>query len=147
MTEDQALSSSALANAFRVLRMHGLWRQIPLVFAMLTASFLEGFSGGQLHRIALARALVHRPVLLILDKDQRARSAYRRRRYAQPCTGRPGNSRFWRSPTSRPGWILPIASIASPKALPHRSTAWFHPASGGGGLVPSTSFTMPARIS
>jgi ATP-binding cassette subfamily C protein len=42
MTEDEALSSSALANAFRVLRKHGLWRQIPLSLAMVLAGFIEG---------------------------------------------------------------------------------------------------------
>jgi ATP-binding cassette subfamily C protein len=42
MTEDEALRSSALANAFRVLRKHGLWRQIPLSLAMVLAGFIEG---------------------------------------------------------------------------------------------------------
>lgn len=42
MTEDEALRSSALANAFRVLRKHGLWRQVPLSLAMVLAGFIEG---------------------------------------------------------------------------------------------------------
>jgi ATP-binding cassette subfamily C protein len=42
MTEDEVLSSSALANAFRVLRKHGLWRQIPLSLALLLSGFIEG---------------------------------------------------------------------------------------------------------
>jgi ATP-binding cassette subfamily C protein len=42
MTEDEALSSSALANAFRVLRKHGLWRQIPLSLALVLSGFIEG---------------------------------------------------------------------------------------------------------
>ena len=35
MKEDEFLRSSALANAFRVLRKHGLWRQIPLSLALV----------------------------------------------------------------------------------------------------------------
>jgi len=42
MTEDEALSSSALANAFRILRKHGLWRQIPLSLALVLSGFMEG---------------------------------------------------------------------------------------------------------
>jgi ATP-binding cassette subfamily C protein len=42
MTEDEVLSSSALANTFRVLRKHGLWRQIPLSLALVIAGFIEG---------------------------------------------------------------------------------------------------------
>jgi ATP-binding cassette subfamily C protein len=42
MTEDEALSSSALANTFRVLRKHGLWRQVPVMLALLASSLLEG---------------------------------------------------------------------------------------------------------
>jgi ATP-binding cassette subfamily C protein len=42
MTEDEALSSSALANASRVLKKHGLWRQIPLSLALVTSGFMEG---------------------------------------------------------------------------------------------------------
>ncbi|MDQ7247970.1 ABC transporter ATP-binding protein [Dongia sedimenti] len=42
MTEDEVLGSSALANAFRVLRKHGLWRQVPLSLALVLAGFIEG---------------------------------------------------------------------------------------------------------
>jgi ATP-binding cassette subfamily C protein len=42
MTEDEILSSSALANAFRVLRKHGLWRQVPLSIALVVSGFIEG---------------------------------------------------------------------------------------------------------
>lgn len=42
MTEDELLGSSALANAFRVLRKHGLWRQIPLSLALVLSGFIEG---------------------------------------------------------------------------------------------------------
>lgn len=42
MTEDEALSSSALANAYRVLRKHGLWRQIPLIVGILASGVLDG---------------------------------------------------------------------------------------------------------
>jgi ATP-binding cassette subfamily C protein len=42
MTEDEAFSSSALGNAFRVLKKHGLWRQIPLSLALVLAGFIEG---------------------------------------------------------------------------------------------------------
>jgi ATP-binding cassette subfamily C protein len=42
MTEDEVLSSSALANAFRVLRKHGLWRQVPLSLSLVLSGFIEG---------------------------------------------------------------------------------------------------------
>jgi len=42
MTEDEVLSSSAFANAFRVLRKHGLWRQVPLSLALVISGFIEG---------------------------------------------------------------------------------------------------------
>ncbi len=42
MTEDEALRSSALANAYRVLRKHGLWRQIPLILGILLNGLLDG---------------------------------------------------------------------------------------------------------
>lgn len=42
MTEDEVLSSSALNNAFRVLKKHGLWRQVPLSLALVLAGFIEG---------------------------------------------------------------------------------------------------------
>jgi ATP-binding cassette subfamily C protein len=48
MKEDEALSSSPLANAFRVLRQHGIWRQVPLVLALLLSSSLEGLGIGTL---------------------------------------------------------------------------------------------------
>jgi ATP-binding cassette subfamily C protein len=64
MTEDEVLSSSALANAFRVLRKHGLWRQIPLSLALVIAGFIEGLG---------VTALL--PILKIIDN---------------PTTGQPG---------------------------------------------------------
>ncbi len=48
MTEDELLRSSALVNAFRVLRKHGLGRQIPLVLAMLLSGAIEGLGIGTL---------------------------------------------------------------------------------------------------
>ena len=48
MTEDELLRSSPLVNAFRVLRKHGLRRQMPLVVAMLIASAFEGLGIGTL---------------------------------------------------------------------------------------------------
>ena len=34
--------TSSFAGAVRIVRMHGLWRQVPLVLAMMLAGFLEG---------------------------------------------------------------------------------------------------------
>jgi ATP-binding cassette subfamily C protein len=48
MTEDEALDSSALANAFRVLRKHGIWRQVPLIVALLVSGAIEGLGIGTL---------------------------------------------------------------------------------------------------
>jgi len=48
LREDQVINSSALANAFRVLRQHGFRRQLPLILALTVGSFLEGLSIGTL---------------------------------------------------------------------------------------------------
>jgi ATP-binding cassette subfamily C protein len=57
MTEDEILSSSALANAMRVLKKHGLWRQIPLSLALVLAGFIEG--------LGITSLL---PILKVMDK-------------------------------------------------------------------------------
>src|SRR3982751_2459239 len=57
MTEDEVLSSSALHNAFRVLKKHGLWRQVPLSLALVLAGFIEG--------LGITSLL---PILRVLDK-------------------------------------------------------------------------------
>src|SRR5689334_2092628 len=48
MTEDELLRSSALLNALRVLRKHGIRRQIPLILAMLLSGVIEGLGIGTL---------------------------------------------------------------------------------------------------
>ena len=48
MREDQVINSSALANAFRVLRQHGFRRQLPLILSLTLGSFLEGLGIGTL---------------------------------------------------------------------------------------------------
>jgi ATP-binding cassette, subfamily C, bacterial len=59
MTEDEVLSSSAFANAFRVLRKHGLWRQVPLSLALVISGFIEG--------LGITTLL---PILKIIDKPE-----------------------------------------------------------------------------
>jgi len=59
MTEDEVLSSSAFANAFRVLRKHGLWRQVPLSLALVLSGFIEG--------LGITTLL---PILKIIDKPE-----------------------------------------------------------------------------
>jgi ATP-binding cassette subfamily C protein len=48
MTEDQLQNGSALANTFRMLSKHGIWRQIPLALALLVSGALEGIGIGTL---------------------------------------------------------------------------------------------------
>jgi ATP-binding cassette subfamily C protein len=48
MTEDELMRSSALVNAFRVLRKHGIGRQVPLIVAMLVSGVFEGLGVGTL---------------------------------------------------------------------------------------------------
>ena len=61
MTEDEVLSSSALDNAFRVLKKHGLWRQIPLSLALVLAGFIEG--------LGITTLL---PILKVIDQNSAA---------------------------------------------------------------------------
>jgi ATP-binding cassette subfamily C protein len=56
MTEDQLQNGSALANTFRMLQKHGIWRQVPLVLALLVSGALEGIGIGTLLPILKAVA-------------------------------------------------------------------------------------------
>jgi ATP-binding cassette subfamily C protein len=56
MTEDQLQNGSALANTFRMLHKHGIWRQIPLALALLVSGALEGIGIGTLLPILKAVA-------------------------------------------------------------------------------------------
>jgi ATP-binding cassette subfamily C protein len=48
---DPTETPSPLANAFLVIRKHGLWRQIPVMIGVLAASLLEGLSVASLFPI------------------------------------------------------------------------------------------------
>lgn len=49
--QDPKQTPSALANAFRVIRKHGLWRQVPVMIGVMAASLLEGLSVASLFPI------------------------------------------------------------------------------------------------
>lgn len=48
---DPSETPSPLANAFQVIRKHGLWRQVPVIIGVLAASVLEGMSVASLFPI------------------------------------------------------------------------------------------------
>ncbi|WP_374383606.1 ABC transporter ATP-binding protein [Dongia sp.] len=48
---DPIQTPSALTNAFRVIRKHGLWRQVPVMIGVMAASLLEGLSVASLFPI------------------------------------------------------------------------------------------------
>lgn len=48
---DPKQTPSPLANAFRVIRKHGLWRQVPVMIGVMAASLLEGLSVASLFPI------------------------------------------------------------------------------------------------
>lgn len=48
---DPKETPSAMANAFMVVRKHGLWRQIPVMIGVMAASLLEGLSVASLFPI------------------------------------------------------------------------------------------------
>ena len=48
---DPKQTPSALTNAFRVIRKHGLWRQVPVMIGVMAASLLEGLSVASLFPI------------------------------------------------------------------------------------------------
>ena len=49
--QDPKQTPSPLANAFRVVRKHGLWRQVPVMIGVMAASLLEGLSVASLFPI------------------------------------------------------------------------------------------------
>jgi len=51
MHHDPKQTPSPLANAFRVIRKHGLWRQVPVMIGVMAASLLEGLSVASLFPI------------------------------------------------------------------------------------------------
>ncbi len=55
---DAKQTPSALTNAYRVIRKHGLWRQVPVMIGVMAASLLEGLSVASLF-----------PVLTIVSGD------------------------------------------------------------------------------
>jgi ATP-binding cassette subfamily C protein len=63
MTDPQP-QTSTLAGAIRIVRMHGLARQVPLVLAMMVAGFLEGVGVASLF-----------PILSIVTKGQTGATA------------------------------------------------------------------------
>jgi ATP-binding cassette subfamily C protein len=44
MASDNSPEESSLKNAYRVLRKHGLWRQVPILMGLLLSGVLEGVS-------------------------------------------------------------------------------------------------------
>lgn len=57
--QDPKQTPSPLANAFLVIRKHGMWRQIPVMVGVMAASLLEGLSIASLF-----------PILTIVSGDQ-----------------------------------------------------------------------------
>lgn len=101
---DRTVDAAAIERALRLAEAFELVAQLPQGLETVVGERGSALSGGQRQRLALARALVHRPRLLILDEVTSALDAESERRICENLAGMPDRPTIL-AITHRPAWL------------------------------------------
>jgi len=101
---DPAVEEEAILRALAIAEAQDFVRQLPEGLETVVGERGAALSGGQRQRLALARALVHRPRLLVLDEVTSALDAETEKRICDNLVAMPDRPTIL-AVTHRPAWL------------------------------------------